>query len=321
MKLNHIFAFLLAVFALSACREVVITPQPIEPLYKTLAEYDSFSEARRDSVIHSDSVEIDFMFRFLGKNPSGNMDSLLLKWAKSPVMASYTPVVNTVFPDLNDLEDNLGLILENAKTEGLDFPKLKYVAVVWGSLKSIVTADSIMFIALNHFLGKDFPGYSDWEHYLREFKTPEQLPFALAESLVLYKYPYVRTETSTALSRMMYEGVMTYVKLKIVPNATLSNTLGYSTEQLEWLDSHYQEMWETLIGKNMIYSTSEFDAKRLVDPAPTTSVISPEYPGRVGRYLGYRLIINYVENRSDTPLTYLLSPNFYNNPSELVLAQ
>lgn len=354
MKRIHFLLLAVALgAAFSGCKEVVITPQYINPLYLTLEEFNTLSPAEQDSVIHADSLELDLMFRFLGKSfvwtkPNDphrkdiiknrteekkledeylkqkdlpTIKELMASWANSNVVKMFTPPVNAVYPTLDPLEDNLGLILENASDNGIDIPTRHYVAVVWSSSKSIILTDSVVFIALNHFLGENFEGYKQLNHYERATKVPDQLPYSMAEALIASRYPYETTENSTALSRMMYEGALIYIKLKVVPNATLASALGYTTDQLQWLDSHYQDMWETVIGKDMIYSTSQRTIKKLIEPSPSTSVISPEYPGRAGRYLGYRLVLNYMQNNAKTPLTYLLDPKFYNNPAELVLAQ
>lgn len=338
---TYLYIVIASIFLFAGCRDVVLTPQPVQPFYKTIASFKDYSDVEKDSVLRADSLEIDLMLQILGKKFVWHEDTLKNAKDKSPefenqnkiplvkdVMAEisrtiqpFIPAVDSVYSSLDGLEDNLGMILENAKDLGIYIPERKYAAVVWSLKLPLVTTDSIMFIALNHFLGEDFPGYGWVERYNLPSKTPEQLPYAITEALIGVQYPYQWEESSTALSRMMYEGAMTYIKLKLVPNATLSKTLGYTTDQLEWLDRHYKEMWETVIGKNMIYSTSRFLTERLVNPAPNTSIISPEYPGRAGRYLGYRLILNYMENNAKTPLTKLLSPEFYNNPSELVLAQ
>lgn len=334
MKLSRIFGGIVFCIVMAACHEVVVTPCPIDPLYASLDHYNTLTEAQRDSLLSTDSLEIDMMFRILGKDfvwektdTAGNEKELpdihevLEHWVKSRVVKTFTLTVDSVFPNLAPIEDKMGLILENAANEDFKIPEYKYVAVVWNLRHPIVFADTLCYIALNHFLGSDFSGYDGLHQYERQIMSPQQLPYVITEALVANNYPYVQTETSTALSRMMYEGALTYIKLKLVPEATLAATLGYTTKQLEWLDSHYKEMWETLIGKDVLYSTSRDVTKRLVEPAPFTGILSPDSPGRAGRYLGYRLILNYMQNNAKTSLTYLLSPEFYNNPSVLVLAQ
>lgn len=318
-------SFFAGALLLNSCKDVVITPQPIKPLYSTLARFSSMPLFQQDSVIKADSAYLDVMMRFLGMNFVGSdtlptLHQVVDQWSKSAAVKLFTPAVDSVFPTLDPYEEMLGLILDNLKSEGFNLPDRHYAAVVWGNKRPCVVTDSIVFISLNHFLGKDFPGYSPWPEYMRRNKTPDQLPYTLTETMLNSDYPYIRTEESTALSRMMYEGAIIYTLVKTIPGATLAKAMGYSEDQLDWLDKHYKELWDKIITKDYLYSTSHQVAERLVGPAPSTSIISPEFPGRAGTYLGYRLILEYISNNTKVSLPTLLSPTFYNDPTNLVIA-
>ncbi len=69
---------------------------------------------------------------------------------------------------------------------------------------------------------------------------------------------------------------------------------------------------------NLIYSTDMSIARRLSEPSPSSTLISPNLPGRVGRYIGYRIVDAYIANNPGTKLSDILSPDFYNSPSVLI---
>ena len=300
----------------AGCSQVELKPTPITPLYSSLAKYPGMTATQRDSFMRTDSTELLAMMQYLGKGPVD--DATLMEFATSPAMKVFTPAVDSVFPKIRPIENTLGMILANAKTHGFDFPKRHYAAVVWGNYKSIVFTDSCMLLALNHYLGADDAGYAAWPAYMRLDKTPKRMAYDIVEALVANEFPYVRTPESTVLSRIVYEGAITLAKIKLVPNGTLSEALGYTTEQLEWLYNHESELWNALVGRNLLYSTSEDVAEKLVSPAPSTPLVSPYSPGRVGRYIGYCILVSYLENNSTTSLPHLLTPEFYDNPSLLV---
>lgn len=302
--------------AATGCSNVELKPTTITPLYSIVDKYPDMSAARRDSVMKADSVVLEAMMSYLGKAPV--TDTTLMEFATSPATEIFTPAVDSVFPTIRPLENTLGLILANANTHGFKLPHRRYAAVVWGNYKSIVFTDSCMLIVLNHYLGANYKGYAGWPEYMRLSKTPKRLAYDIVEALVANEYPYRRADNSTVLSRIVYEGAITLAKVKLVPNGTLAEALGYTNEQLEWLYNHESELWNALVGKNLLYSTSEDVAEKLVSPAPSTPLLSPYSPGRVGRYLGYCILISYLENNSTTSLPALLKPEFYDNPSLLV---
>ncbi len=311
----------IALIALStlavSCNRVDYKPQHINDLYNTLAHWDATDSLSRDSILNADSLELKAMFNVLGvEKPT---DSILTAWASTAAVKIFTPAVDSVYPNLRNLEEQLGTILYNAGKENLDIPRRRYAAVVWGNMKSIVFTDSVMLIALNHYLGADYSGYRHrWPAYARNEKTPENLPYDIAEALVATRYPYKADHNATALSRMLYEGALICAKLALVPEGNLAGALGYTDKELQWVEVNSGQLWQTMISKHLLYDTSEMTADRLVERAPSTNILSPEAPGRVGRYMGYAIICAYLEQDSKTTLLDMLNPEFYHSESVLI---
>ncbi len=299
-----------------SCSKIDIAPTPIVNLYDPMSRYDSMGTAQRREFIEKDSLCIGAMLKLYDINEVS--DTALEAWSKSAAVRIFTPAVDSIFPDLSQLEVSLGTILYNAEANGLDFPTRKYAAVVWGSRKSMAFVDSVMLIALNHYLGTDYPGYRSWPEYQRYAKTPENLPYDLAEALTAVAYPYVPGKDPTALSRMLYEGALMHAKIKLVPQATLAGAMGYTAQQMDWFHANMRSVWNRLVENKLLYTSSAETIDRLIGPAPSTTPIGQEVPGRAGRYIGYRIICAYLEQNSKITLAELLSPDFYNNPSILI---
>ena len=126
-------------------------------------------------------------------------------------------------------------------------------------------------------------------------------------------------ERHTVLSRMLYSGAIAMGRLLSVDGATEAASLGYSPEQFEWLLEHEAELWRTLVAKQLVYDTDPQTADRLVSPAPATPLLSIYSPGRVGRFIGYRMVRSYLARHPEKRLSDLLSPDFYNSPDALSL--
>lgn len=315
-KLLSVIISLAAFLLPTACSETHHAPIKIVPLYSTLDAYKGLDSVARDSVLTADSATLKAFMQVIGVDTIN--DSTLLAWSRGRVVEAFTPEVLHIYPDVKPLENMLSLILYNAETQKLQLPEMNYAAVVWSLRKSIVFNDSTMLIALNHYLGSDFDGYQGWPEYLRMGKTPERLPYDIAEALVAHRYPYQKTDSSTVLSRIIYEGALTLAKIRLVPEGSLQNALGYDDPQLQWLKDHQSELWQAMVSKKLVYSTSDDTMHKLVDPAPATTLLSPYSPGRVGRYLGYCILVSYLQSNAVDGLPYLLSPEFYNNPRLLI---
>ena len=84
----------------------------------------------------------------------------------------------------------VGTVLARTRNAGLELPRRRYASVVWGKPQSIIFVDSVMLIALNHYLGAEYEGYSHFPLYSRLVKEPAIMPFDISEALIATAYPF-----------------------------------------------------------------------------------------------------------------------------------
>lgn len=245
-------------------------------------------------------------------------DDAFVQYSDSKAVKVFTHDVDSVYGDVSDIEEVMSKILSNAKDLLPAIPHRRYFAIVSPYNTSIFADDSTMLIALNHYLGADYPGYAGFDNYLRQNKTREKLPYDIAEALVALAYPYQPDENETLLNRMLYEGALLEAIMRLVPEAQESLAMGYTTEQLEWLRVNSKQAWQAVVGRQLLYSTSSSDIDRMVNPAPKTMLLHQESPGRAGRFIGYCITQSYLSHHKDATLEHLLSPDYYNSRSTLV---
>lgn len=94
--------------------------------------------------------------------------------------------------------------------------------------------------------------------------------------------------------------------------------MGYDDGQMKWVRDNEPQVWDAMITRALLYSVDPMDAERLVALSPSTSVVHPMSPGRLGRYIGYRIVDSYVEKHPGVSLEWLLSPEFYMSRSSLI---
>lgn len=291
-------------------------PVHVSNVYGYFAGYNTMDSTERKDAYIADSAAINAFMKTVTEQTA--RDEVLEAWANSRVVDVFTPAVDSVFEEEPVTGRLIGNILANAEKNGITLPHRHYADVVYGRPESILFVDSIMLIALNHYLGADYPGYSHWPTYIRESKTPDMLPYDLAEALVATEYPFKGTENATVLSRLLYEGALAHAKDALVGKNSPAMALGYSETQFEWLKKNEKELWRSLIHNRLLYDTSESTIYKLVGPTPSINLLNPETPGRAGRFLGYCIVDAYIQKHPEKSLTYLLSPDFYNSSSVLI---
>ena len=243
-------------------------------------------------------------------------DSALHAYNRNPAIRLHDRAMDSVWHDMQPLENNLGRM--RFSFEKL-FPDNHFPAVftiVSPFNQSVFTADTLLFLGLNHYLGTDYPPYAYFPDYIRARKTPERLLPDIAEAIVRGNYPYrPSAEYPTALSRMLYEGAVTEAVMQIC-GLSEQQALGYDTEEMKWADANEHRVWQTMAEQKMIFSTDPQLTAMLVSPAPFTSAINPRSPGAIGRFIGHR-IISATLDRHAISLPDLLSPAVYDSETTL----
>lgn len=293
-------------------------PIAVTRLDRAMAQYrlqDSVSRvAMRDSL----APELASLARVLEFEGTGDDD--FGQWSASLPVAMFSPLADSVFQNLDDLERQLPAMMRVAGDEGLDLHERRFAAVVWGRDKSIVVDDTVMLIALNHYLGADSKAYDGWPTYRRVNKRPEMLPYDVAEAAVATRHPY-DADAPTVLSRMLYEGALTEAKMRMVPDANLPDALGMTAAELADVASNREFIWNKMVGGQMLYSTDQGLIDRLFGQVPFATPIHQGAPARTARAIGYEIVRSYVDGHPDVTLAELLRPEFYAAPQTLTEAK
>lgn len=303
--MKRIFIPLLAMLA--ALAATVSCSHPAEPERINRLDIEIRDLAVVDSPAISDSclAGAKLMFRAMGYD---SVTSEVLKWwSNSAAVTIFQPDVDSVFPTVAPLERQLGEIMLRARRDSLPLPQMRFYSVVWGRPQPLMRDSDVMLIALNHYLGADYPGYSHWESYRRAAKTPEQLPYDLAASLAATAVPMEAPDSASLIDWMLREGALMEARMRLVPDASLATALGYDEKMLQGLDANYQQMMDELASRRLMHDTDPVLIDRMIAPGPQSPLLNGWAPGRVGRYIGYRLIQDYLRRHPRATLVTLLT--------------
>lgn len=243
-------------------------------------------------------------------------DSTLQRYNQNPSIRLHDQAMDSLWGDMSQIEAGLGRMQFNFSKI---FPDSRFPAVytvVSPFNQSVFTADSLLFLGLNHYFGPAYQPYSYFPDYIRARKTPSRILPDVAEAIVRGLYPYNPAEDyPTVLSRLLYEGALLEAVMQLSGNSE-QQSLGYDDESMAWAEKNERRVWETMAERKMIFSTDPQLSAQLVTLAPFTSVINSESPGSIGRFIGHRIVTSYLDHHALT-IPELLSPAFYESPSAL----
>ena len=111
----------------------------------------------------------------------------------------------------------------------------------------------------------------------------------------------------TLLDNMVFAGKKMLFTQTMFPNVEPQDILGYTKEQYNWAISHESSIWHYLIEKNLVYDKSDDVARRMVDEAPFTRDFGNNSPGRLGVFIGFQIIQNYMKTHPGTTLKDIMN--------------
>lgn len=307
-----------ALLILSGCAE----KKPAEKAAIERFDIEVFDYPSLDSTRRADfRAHYNTPIAFVLKGDTADIDGALAEYASSRAVKMFEPDIIARLSMTDSLETALGCLKTRLGELLPSTQWRKLYGVISTYNQSVILADSSLLIGLNHYLGSDYPAYSYFEPYQRAVKTPRHLPYDVAEALIANRFPYQPAEGATLLNRMLYEGALLAAVNSTVADSNPAESMGYGEEEWKWLSENEKNAWSALIDRELLFSIDPTITDRMVRPAPATSLIHPDAPGRAGRYIGYRIAQAYLKRHPEKSAEWLLSPEFYNSPTALVDSQ
>ncbi len=72
--------------------------------------------------------------------------------------------------------------------------------------------------------------------------------------------------------------------------------LRYSKNQYDWACKSERMFWKYLVDNELLFKTDEKTRANLLSEGPFTSGLPEESPDRLGQFLGWRIVKQYMEN-------------------------
>jgi hypothetical protein len=224
--------------------------------------------------------------------------------------------VKFIFQDTKQLENQLSTAFSylNHYFPDMQLPEINFF--VSGFNHQFVLNDSILGIGSDLYLGADFDLYRDISYeYLIPNMRKEMLVTDILSTLLHNKFSF--EGDVNLLNTMLYEGKILYLMGILMPEANPETIIGYAKPAFEWCKRHEKQIWTSISEQRHLYSTDYFLINQYINPAPFTSPVSNESPGRLGKWVGWQIVQKYMQNNKNNNLHELMSNQHY----QLILEQ
>jgi hypothetical protein len=221
----------------------------------------------------------------------------LTGFVKYPSIQMLKHEIDSLYSNLNDLEDGLSVAMNRYRTE---FPKAKvpkFVSYLSEFTEAHCAYDSIIGIGLDMYLGKDYPYYpAEFPDFMRKKMTRDYILPNTLKAMAISNFD-IQLKDKRFLAYMLFEGKVRYFVKKLMPELADTLVFGYTKTQMDWCNESEGQIWSFVIDKKLLYNKNPNDYMRLLTDAPFTSAegIPQESAPMLGAYCGYKIIENYAD--------------------------
>jgi hypothetical protein len=201
------------------------------------------------------------------------------------------------FGELSDIQKELKTAFVNIKSNFPDFKEPKIVTTFSGLENDLFVSDTLIIIALESFIGSKAPYRPDQPNYILKRYSKEYI----VPTVIRYlsnSYNKLDPKDQSFLADMLFFGKSLEFTKEMLPNTPDSLIIGYSALELTETWEAQDLVWAHVVDKNLLYNPNPHLKEKYFGERPSVPEIGPKCPGRIGQWLGWRIIQRY---RTENP--------------------
>lgn len=221
----------------------------------------------------------------------------------------------TQFGNLEKLSSELEGAFKAIKYYYPQFKVPQVVTTFSGLENDIFVSDSLIIISLEAFAGQKAPYRPEQPNYILNRYTPDYIIPTVVRFLS-NSYNKLDARDQSFVADMMFFGKSLEFTKQMLPNTADSLILGYSDAQMKETWEAQDLVWAHIIDKNLMQEKTPAVKNRYFGERPNVPEIGPSCPGRIGQWLGWRIIQRY---RTENPKVTFQDMMADANPNEILL--
>ena len=182
------------------------------------------------------------------------------------------------------------------------------ITMISGFNYSNVLADSTLAIGLETYLGSENEFYKGLgiPKYKAMFMNEENIVPDAIRQWMLIEFPNNMNKTDF-LSEIVYMGKIMYLTDALLPNTPDSLKIQYSKTQMDYCSQNEFNVWSYFAAQKLLYTTDQAEIIKFTSDGPFTSALSKEAPPRIGHWIGWQMVRQYMNNNLETSLQDLVN--------------
>jgi len=232
----------------------------------------------------------------------------LYKKFTNPAIDTLLDETRRVFGDLSELKRQFTEAFANIKYYYPDFVPPKIQTVISGIETDLLVTDSVIVVGLDFYLGRGAKYRPNFYQYLLRRYEPEDI---VPSCLLIYgiddRINKTDVKDKTVVADMIAYGKAFYFAKHMLPCVPDSIFIWYTKEEMEGARRNEDLVWERFLQDKILFSTSMIDKRNYLGERPFTSQVGEKCPGRIGQWIGWRIVKHYMNSHHDVTLQQLMS--------------
>ncbi len=213
------------------------------------------------------------------------------------------------FGDLGDLKKEFEVAFKHIKYHYPDFKEPKIITTFAALENELVVNDSLIIIPLESFIGPKARYRPQHPNYmLRRYDKPYIVPTVV--TLLSRKYNKIDINDRTLLADMAFYGKSFEFTRAVIPNVADSLIVAYADSNLVKSWNGQGQIWAHFIDNRLLFETNDRIKDKYIGERPYVTEIGSDCPGRIGQWLGWRIVSRYrTENPKITLVELMQNAN------------
>lgn len=315
MKIYRITLLLIILMGLGGCNshddrlKVDVSAVSVPDVKIHRYDRDLFRVHASDLKAGLEEIQHEYYF-FLGTdlNDPKKLDEMKA-YLENPRTVDFQKASESKYKDLSKVEKDLSGVFGHWKFYFPDAHIPRVYSYISGGdyTNSVQLVDSVLIIALDTYLGKDFkPYFADGlSLYQVERMDEDHIVPDCAREIITSIFP-VSSPPMTLLGGMVEAGKRQYLENALIPEVPAYLRLNYTKKQYDWVEKNETHIWAALVENRLLYSSDGQYFRMFLADSPYTMEFSKDSPSRLGEWIGYKIVRSYMQKNQGVTLQMLL---------------
>ena len=310
------FLFLYLLFGCSQQPDLSSISLKVSKVNLDQLEFESISDSVKLVNLEISSKEVlDFQFNSclsIGSVRNSGTFNSFQGFKNDPYIKQLNrELVTTLYPKINQIHEEL---ITSFKYLRYYFPEMVVPnpIIYYNSLyhANIFCGKKELGIGIECYLGPNSPSVKKLpsQEFFQWLKNSMRLEYLKRDALSAWIISnYIPDNSTSVVENMIRWGKIIYLVERCLPEDDQNYLLRYSKEKFIWAEKNEGLIWKYLVNEQLLFSKNDRDISFLINEGPFTIGLPEKSPDRLGQYIGWKMVHDYMEEHENTSLRDLVN--------------